>query len=148
MYNQISDFMRILALLNQDDLAADAKYPASGSFEPVTEYEFFAFLIHTGDVAGTATLQVQQDTDATQTGSIKAITGAVQVLVAGDVNNWLTIEVESSRLDIGNGFTHVTLDVSGGPALWEAGLWFLAWKARGEPVTQEAAYKYQVVVAG
>lgn len=148
MHRNLFENMLIRALLNQDDLAADAKYPASGSFEPVTEFESFAFLVHTGDVAGTATLQVEQDTGATQTGSIKNVAGAVQVLVAGDVNNWLTIEVESARLDIGNGFTHVTLDVSGGPALWEAGIWFLAWRARGVPLTQDVNYKYQVLVAG
>jgi hypothetical protein len=130
-----------------DDTLSDAKYPVSGSFIDVSQYTFFAFLVHCGDNWGTPVLQVQQDTSATQTASIKAITGATFTGVAADDDKLQTIEVEVARLDIGNSFRYVTLDVSSSAAE-EASILFMAWGARHLPVTQPATYNNKIIVVG
>jgi hypothetical protein len=127
---------------------ADANYPASGSYIDVSEFEHFVFLIGLDTVA-TPDFQVYQDTSATQTSGIKVITGAAKTdVVTGDDGKWFSIEVESARLDIANGFRYVTLTVSGTGGSDNANVWFFGYRARRMPVTQPDDYLAAVVVAG
>lgn len=130
------------------DVLADANYPTSGSYIDVSEFERFVFLIGLDTIA-TPDFAVQQDTSATQTASIKAITNAAKTdVVTGDDGKWFTIEVEVARLDIKNGFRYVTLTVSGTGGADNAAIFFLGLRPRRMPVTQPANYLAAVVVAG
>ena len=127
---------------------ADANYPASGSYIDVSEFESFVFLVGLDTIA-TPDFAVKQDTSATETASIKAVTGASKTdVVTGDDGKWFSIEVETAKLDIANGFRYVTLTVSGTGGSDNANIWFLGRNPRRAPVTQPANYLEAVVVAG
>lgn len=129
---------------------ADATYyPASGSFIDVSEYERFVFLILVGTLDTAITFTVRQDTAATATAGVKAVTGAAVTIAADDDNQWVSIEVETARLDIANGFHYVSLygtDAAGGNDY--AAIVFLGIRPRHLPVTQPDNYSQAVVVAG
>lgn len=126
---------------------SDANYPASASYIDVSEFERFVFLIALDTVA-TPDFAVLQDTSATQTASVKAITGAAKTdIVTADDGKHFTIEVETARLDIANGFRYVTLQVSN-TSSDNAAIVFFGCRPRRAPVTQPAAYYASVQVAG
>lgn len=127
----------------------DGKFPASASFISVEPFPWWIFLIRAGTLDSALTVQLQQDTSATQTGSIKNITGAVVTVGATDDNELFFIEIEvMAALDIGNDFTHVTLDITGaGGANDFLDIIALGRHAKTAPVTQ-AATTTGVVVAG
>lgn len=130
------------------DVLTDANYPASTGYIDVTEYESFVFLIGLDTIA-TPNFAVYQDTSATETASIKAVTGASKTdVVTGDDGKWFSIEVESSRLDVANNFRYVTLTVTGTGGADNACIWFFGRNPRREPVTQHANFLEAVVVAG
>jgi hypothetical protein len=127
----------------------DGVFPASGSFIDVSEFTHFAFLVRAGTLDSELTLQVHQDTSATQTASVKDVTGATLTIADDDDNELKSIEVEAARLDIANSFRYVTLDITGAAGGNDyLDILFLGWNARREPVTQPAAYSEAVVVAG
>ncbi len=134
---------------NFNTAIADGKFPASGSFIPAQPWLFITFLIRVGTLDSALTVQLQQDTSATQTASIKNVTGAVMVVAADDDNELQYIEVECrAALDIANAFTHFTLDITG-----QAGsddyldLIWIGHHAKTKPVTQVATVS-GVVIAG
>ncbi len=145
-YN-IFENMHVQPVKNVDDAIGDQNYPPSGSYIDVQSFTSFAFLVHAGDDWGTPAFQVWQDTSETETGSIKVITGATVVGLATDDDKWFTIEVEVSRLDIGNSFRYVTL-IASATSTEEAEIIFVAWQARHVPLTQPSGYRTHVIIAG
>ncbi len=127
----------------------DGNFPASAAYIDVSNFTHFAFLIDAGTLDSALTCQVRQDTSATETASIKDVTGAVAVVGTTDDNDSFVIEVEAAKLDIANGFRYVTLAVSGA-----AGgndylcINFLGWNARHMVVTQPAEFATHALVAG
>ncbi len=130
------------------DVLADAYYPASGSFIDMAGYQRIVFLIGL-DTIVTPDFEVYQDTSATATAGIKAVSGAAKTdVVTGDDGKWMTIEVDASKLDINNSFRYVTLKVSGTGGADNAAIFALRYAAGEEPVTQPAGYYAQVFVGG
>jgi len=130
------------------DVLTDANYPASGNYKDVSGYDYFGFLVGL-DTIVTPDFAVKQDTSPTETAAIKAVTGASKTDVAtGDDGKWFFISVETRKLDIANAFRYVTLTVSGTGGADYANVWFFAWKAGAEPVTQHANFLASVKVAG
>ena len=128
---------------------ADGNFPASVSYIDVSNYESFTFYLFAGTLDSALTCQVRQDTSATETASIKDVTGALVVVGTGDDNEWGVVEVETAKLDIANGFRYVTLAVSGAAG----GNDYLCivlrgGRARRVPVTQPAGFSAHVLVAG
>jgi len=128
---------------------AYGNFPASTLYEDVANYETFTFELFAGTLDSALTCQVRQDTSATETASIKDVTGAVTIVGTGDDNEWMVIEVETAKLDIANGFRYVTLAVSGAAG----GNDYLCivlrgGRARRLPVTQPAGFSAHVLVAG
>lgn len=148
MRNNFSKSFYLQMLEGGKDVLTDANYPVSGSYIDVSEYESFVFLIGLDTIA-TPDFAVYQDTSATQTASIKAVTSAAKTdVVTGDDGKWFTIEVETARLDVANGFRYVTLTVSGTGGADNANVWFLGNLPRRRPVTQHANFLEEVLVAG
>lgn len=129
-----------LKQLNVETALAAANYPLSGNYIDVSGYERFAFLIQVGATDSVLGFQVKQDTSATETASIKNITGATVAPGAGDDNTNFLIEVDCSQLDTVNGFKFVTLAATGGTGNDYASVTFLAWAAHTKPVAQEATF--------
>lgn len=129
------------AQTNPETAIADTTYyPASGSFFDVSGFERFGFLIQVGAVDSALTFQVRQDTSATATGSIKDVTGALEVVGTGDDGETFFIEVNTDQLDGANGFHYVTLYGTGAAGGNDyAAIQFLAWGAKTKPVTQPAS---------
>lgn len=99
---------------NFNTAIVDGKFPASGSFIDVADYERFAFIIRAGTLNSALTVTVNQA--AAVDGTPKAITGAVTTVAAsGDTgdNSLHIIEVETRKLDINNGYHYATLDIAG-----------------------------------
>lgn len=128
----------------------DGDFPPSTTFIDVSEFERFVFLIHAGTLNSALTCQVQQDTSATVTASVKAVTSAVDIVGATDDNDLFAIEVQTSQLDLANGFRYVTLDVSGAAGGDDyLDILFIGVHPRRAPVTQPATTLGNIVeVAG
>jgi hypothetical protein len=124
-----------------DDALVDQNYPVSGSYIDVSEFTHFAFLIALGATDSAMTPQVYQDTSATETASIKVITGAVESMAANADDSIFVIEVETARLDLANSFRYVCLKPAGAAGGDDYGcILFLGWNARHLPVTQHASF--------
>ncbi len=139
-----------LNLINNFNTAiTDGKFPISTLFIPAQPWLYITFLIRVGTLNSALTVQLQQDTSATQTASIKNVTGAVMVVAADDDDELQYIEVECrAALDIGNAFTHFTLDITGaGGADDYLDLIWIGHHAKTKPVTQVATVS-GVVIAG
>ena len=122
-------------------------YPASGSFIDVGGFGNFGFLVEMGTTTTSCVFQVQQATGASATP--KSLSGATLTPTDTDDNYTFIIEAESARLDIANGYTHVSLDCSGAAGGDDyACITFLGWNPRHVPVTQGADVNTNVVVAG
>lgn len=126
--------------------AAD-RLPASGSFIDMQPYDHGVFLILMGTLDTATTFAVYQDTSATETASIKAVTSASQAVLATDDNKWLSIEFNTNQIDQDNDFRYVTLVPSAGAGSNDyVCVVFLGFKARKEPVSKESNYAYHVAV--
>lgn len=102
-------------LLEAGDTAlVDGNLPVSTAYIDVSGYHRFGFIVWAGALTSAVTAQVKQDTSATETASIKNITDAAKVIAATDDNKFCIIEVDAAKMDINNGFDHVTLALSGG----------------------------------
>lgn len=131
----------------KDDLA-DANYPASTAYIDTKGYDHVVFLVGLDTVA-TPDFAVKQDTSATETASIKALTGASKTNVAtSDDGKWFSIEFPVAALDVDNGFRYVTLAVSGTGAGDKANIWAFLYRARELPVSQHANYIEGVMLGG
>jgi hypothetical protein len=118
---------------------ADGIYPSSSAYIDVSKYGRFCFIIDVGVTDDTAvTAQVLQATAAAGTGS-KVVTGAAitGTLLAGtNDGKWAVIEVETSRLDIANGFRYVAIDVAAtGGASTIMAIKFFGWRMDRLPPT-------------
>jgi len=121
--------------------------PASGSFIDMAPFDHGVFLVGIGTLNTATPLAVQQDTSATATGSIKAVTSAAQTIAANDDDKWATIEFNANQLDRAGGFRYVTLkaaDATGSDDF--LCVFFLGFKKRKGPVTQETNYVHKVSV--
>jgi hypothetical protein len=95
------------------------------------------------------TFTVRQDTSATATAGVKAITDAAVVIGTDDDNKWASIEVQCNKLDIANGYRYVSLYATGGAGSNDyAAIVFIGHRAGEAPVVQSASYLTPVVVAG
>lgn len=130
--------------LNVETALSAANYPTSTSYIDVNGFRRFAFEIHLGALDSALTFQVKQDTSATETASIKNVTGATITTGtsgAGADNYDLCIEVDAAALDTNNGFRYVTLAVSGPSGNDYACIVFKAWLGADLPVTQPATFR-------
>lgn len=128
--------------LNVEDALVAQAYPASGSYIDVSRFTHFAFLIQVGalDTAITAA-QVYQDTSATETASVKVITGKTVAIAADDDDQTFSVEVAVEELDIGNSFRYVTLKLTGPAGANDYGaITFLGWNVREAPITQPSTF--------
>lgn len=127
----------------------NGNFPASGSYIDVSQYERFAFAVRAGALTSELTLQVKQDTGATQTADIANVTGATATIAADDDNELVTIEVETRRLGINDGMRYVTLAVSGaGGGDDYLDILFIGLNPNDKPVEQPDAYSQAVKVMG
>ncbi len=129
-----------------DAAATNTQLPASGSFIDASLFQRFVFLIALGTIADALVFKVRQAT--AKDGTLKDITGATYTITATDDGNWLSIEVETARLDINNKYRFVALDVSGVSGSNYIGAFFLGYNPGLAPVTQPTGYEAAVVVAG
>lgn len=128
-------------------LTAADRLPASGSFIDMSGIDHAVFLVHLGTLDTATTLSVYQDTSATETASIKAVTGAEQAVLATDDNKWLTIEFNANQLDRANSFRYVTLVTSAGAGSNDyADVIFLGFHSKKKPITKPANHAYHVAV--
>jgi len=126
-------------LLNTEDALAVQHYPASGSYIYVGNYTHCAFVTYVGALDSAITLQVHQDTDATETASIADLTGATDVIAADDDDQVFVLEFETAKLT--DTFDYVTLDVTGPAGANDyACIVFYGWNAKTLPVTQPATF--------
>lgn len=125
------------------------KFPASGSFLSAEPYPWWVFLIHAGTLDSETVVQLQQDTGVTQTGSVKNVSGALVTIAAGDDNDLFFIEIQvADALDIGNSFTHMTLNITGAAGANDyLDILVMGRHAKTMPVTQPATTS-GVVVSG
>lgn len=130
----------LFALANNMGTAiVDGVFPASGSFFDAADYPWIMFIVRVGTLDSVLTLQVHQDTSATQTASVKDITGATLTVAADDDNELKVIEVQASQLDIANAFRYVTLDITGAAGSNDfLDIMVVGRHARHKPVTQPA----------
>lgn len=122
-----------------------ATLPAS--YIDVSEYSRFVFLISLGATNNTVDAQVVQATAAAGTGSKNVTGAAITQLDGNDDNKFVTIEVDTQRLDIANGFRYVavTATIAGTTT---AEILFFGLNPRTRPITKPSAWDEAVVVAG
>lgn len=126
--------------LNVETPLAVQNYPLSTAYIDVSAFERFGFLISVGATDSALSFQVKQDTSATETASIKNVTGALVSPTAADDNTDFLIEVDTSVLDSANGFKFVTLAAAGGTGNDYGSIIFFGWAARTKPVTQQTSF--------
>ena len=142
MITTFSEQVYVKAVNTPSTAITDGKFPASGSFIDVSDYERFAFIITAG---GSNTAQVCQVEEATAAdGTPTDITGAVQTVGASDDGEAFIIEVETRRLTL-TGKRYVTLDVTGATGDDYLGITFLGINPGAAPVTQTNT---AVIIAG
>jgi len=149
MIKAFSEEVYVQPANNFNTAIVDGNFPASTGYIDVSQFERFAFLVRVGTLTSELTLQVKQDTDETETASIKDVSGATATIAADDDNKLVSIEVETRKLDLNNGFRYVTLAVSGaGGGDDYLDIQFVGLNPDVKPVTQPASYSQAVIVAG
>ena len=114
----------------------NSKYPVSGSFIDVGNYERFVIRMAGGSMPDAVVAQIEQATAAN--GTPKDITGAVQTFA--DDNEVREIEVLVNKLDINNGYRYITVDVTGVSGSDYASLEFFGILPNSQPVTQPDSF--------
>lgn len=149
MIKTFSEDVYVQPANNFNTAITDGNFPASGSYIDVAQFDRFVFAIRAGTLDSALTCQVMQDTSATETAGIKAITGAVVIVGTSDDNEFVTVEVETRKLDLNNDFRYVTLAVSGAAGGNDyLDVQFIGLNPDVKPVTQPAAYSQAVIIAG
>lgn len=145
MISTFSEEVRVLNCNAFSTALVDGKFPASGSFIEVSDFERFAFVVTAGATTSALTVKVQQATAAN--GTPADITNATAAISATDDNKVFVIEVETRKLTLtGNRF--VTLDLTGAAGGDDyASILFLGINPGATPVTQPAT-TVATVVAG
>lgn len=124
---------------------ADGKFPASGSFVNVADFERFVFVIRAGALTSALTCKVQAATAAD--GTPADVSGATVVVGATDDNKLFVIEVETRKLVAAG--QYVTLDVAGAAGSDDfLDIILLGINPGSAPVTQPATTVTPVIVAG
>ena len=126
------------AIVKPDTALTDAYFQLCTLFNDTKGYDHCGFYIHLGTIADALTFAVFQDTSATVTGSVKALTGATFTIVATDDGGYFFLEFNTAKLDSANGFRYVTCKVTGTSGSNYAEIAFFGLHARSEPVTQSA----------
>lgn len=123
----------------------DGKFPAT--YIPMTEFESGVFIVKLGTFDSAIDVQVYQAKTAAG-GDAKVLTGAAKTdIAATDDGKYLSIQFDTSNLDIANDFAYVSLDVASAAGGNDyADILFLGLGARREPVTQPASYYAKVVI--
>ena len=126
-----------------DDAAVSSGYVDMGACHRL----FAVVMVGATDITTDAKLEQAQDDADT---GLKDITGTeiTQVAANGD-NRFITIEVESDKLDTANGFQFVRLTITAGDGTAGSQVaGFVMAPARHAPVTQIAAFAESIVLAG
>lgn len=145
MLNTIGEDLYIKVLEAGLTALSAAKYPASGSFIDVSDFERFGFYVALDTLADAIDIKAQQAT--ADDGTPKDITGAAKTDIADtDDATEVLIEVQTAHLDINNDYHFVTLDVSGITGTNNAAIVFFG-VPKSKPVTQPATLTH-VLVAG
>jgi hypothetical protein len=146
--NELLSEAVLIQLLNVEDALTVKKFPASGSFIDVSDFERFAFLILVGALNSASTFQVEQT--KTINGSPKVVTDAVVIVPGtGGGDQWYLIEVQTNELDSNGGYHYVTLDASGPAGGNDYGaIIFLGINPGYRPVTQGADCGEVVTLVG
>lgn len=143
MITTFSEQVYVKACNTPSTAIVDGKFPASGSFIDVSDYERFAFLIIAGGSDTALTCQVEE-ADAVN-GTPTDITGAVQTVGATDDGEPFLIEVETRKMTL-TGKRYVTLDVTGQAGSNDTlAIIFLGINPGAAPVTQTNT---AVIIAG
>lgn len=150
MYNRLFMEEHLLDLFLSGGTAATvAKNPASTGFRSVVGFESFVIVAVAHGLTSALTLQVQQDTSATQTAGIKNITGAAVTIPADGDDKIYTIEVQVNEMDINNSFKYITVDVTGAAGGDDyVTILFIGRNPTKMPVTQTADVAQSVNVVG
>lgn len=128
-------------------LVDTSRYPASASFVDTNGCDHVCIQVYC-DLVGTPDLSVYQDTSATETASIKALTGAAKTDIAtGDDGKWFTIEFPVAALDTANGFRYITVVAAAGSGTDFCHISILLTRG-GSPVSQPAGYYAAVILGG
>lgn len=138
-------------ILDPQDNTGNGATTAPAAYIRVGDYDYFAFLISVGTHDGELDAQVVQATAASDGGSdSKVVTGAaITQMVDADDDTQVGIAVETRRLDRNNGFDYVALTFTEANTTGQlADIWFMAWNAGEEPVTQHADLTETVFVGG
>lgn len=143
---RLSEALKIQQINVETALAA-ASYPTSGSYIDVSDYERFAFLIEVGAIDTQTVAKVQQAT--ANNGALKDVASATTTIATDGDNKWYLIEVQSSMLDINNGYHYVTLTLTGPAGSNDYGaITFIGVNPGYMPVTQGSDKGATVFVGG
>ena len=143
MITTFSEQVYVKAANTPSTAIVDGKFPASGSFYDVSDYERFAFLIVAGGSDTELVCQVEE-ADAAN-GTPTDISGATVTVGASDDGEVFIIEVETRKMTL-TGKRYVTLDVSGQSGSNDyLAILFLGINPGAMPVTQQNT---AVIVAG
>lgn len=126
-----------MLVLNDGAALSVAKYPVSGSFIDVGGVHRFGILGIVNAVNSATAIQVQQAVG--NDGTPKNIDGALHTIPAdgSEDGKWFIIEVDVAKMDINNGYDHITVDVSGAAGANDlAALLYLEFSGKLVPVTQ------------
>lgn len=124
----------------------DGKFPASGSFIDVADYERFVYQLKAGTLDSALTCTVQEASAVD--GSPSSISGATVTVGTTDDNEMFLIEVETRRLTK-TGKRYVTLDITGAAGGNDyLSITFLGINPGVTPVTQPATTNTPAIVAG
>jgi len=138
-------------IIDPQDITSDGAATLPAAYINVSDYDYFGFLISTGVIDGTIDAKVVQATAASDGGSdSKDVSGAaITQLVDANDNDQVSIVVESRKLDLNGGFNYIALTLTEAASTGQlVDVWFMAWNAGEEPVTQHADIVEQVFVGG
>jgi hypothetical protein len=146
MIKTFSEDVYVLGCNTHTTAIADGKFPASGSFIDVSDFERFVFVVDAGSLDSALTLQVEEATAAD--GTPTDITGATATVGATDDGETFIIEVETRRMTL-TGKRYVTLDVTGAAGGNDyLSIMFYGLNKGSLPVTQPSGTNTPVIIAG
>jgi hypothetical protein len=146
MIKTFSEDVYVLGCNTHTTAIVDGKFPASGSFIDVSDFERFVFVVDAGSLDSALTLQVEEATDAD--GTPTDISGATATVGATDDGETFIIEVETRKMTL-TGKRYVTLDVTGAAGSNDyLSIMFYGINPGSKPVTQPSGTNTPVIVAG
>lgn len=135
--------------LDPQDNTGNGAATIPSTYIDVSDFDYFAFLVSVGTHDGTLDAQVVQATASDGSDSKNVANAAITQLVDANDNEQAGIVVETRQLDINNDFRYVALTLTEAATTGQlADVWFMAWNAGEEPVTQHSDFSEQVFVGG